>query len=85
MKAANDPRLIFGEGGSNPGRALECGRPEVEWTPIDSGLHAPINQAVAVVKRSGRPELGVALIQFVNGREGREIMKRHGFLLPGEF
>lgn len=58
--------------------------PEVEWVPIDPGLHAPLNQAVAVVKRSPRPDLGVALVQFVNGPEGREIMKRYGFRLPGE-
>lgn len=59
--------------------------PEVDWTLIDASLHAPLNQAVAVVKRSPRPELGLAFIQFVNGPEGREIMKRYGFLLPGEF
>jgi molybdate transport system substrate-binding protein len=92
------PKLVYGE---NIRHALQfvqtgaaeagvvalsvAGVPEVEWTPIDPALHAPINQTVAVVKRSGRPELGVALIQFVNGREGREIMKRHGFLVPGEF
>jgi ABC-type molybdate transport system substrate-binding protein len=36
------------------------------------------------VRRSARPELGVAFIQFVNGPEGRATMKRYGFLLPGE-
>jgi molybdate transport system substrate-binding protein len=59
--------------------------PELAWTPIDPTLHAPLNQAVAVVSRSSRPELGLALIQLVNGAEGRPIMKRYGFLLPGEF
>jgi molybdate transport system substrate-binding protein len=53
--------------------------PEVEWTLIDSGLHAPLLQAAVVVKRSSRPELGLAFIQFVNGPEGRPIMKRYGF------
>ena len=57
----------------------------IEWVPIDPALHAPLNQAVAVVRRSARPELGLAFIQFVNGPEGRPIMKRYGFALPGEF
>ena len=59
--------------------------PEIEWVAIDPGLHAPLNQAAGVLRRSGRPELGMALVQFVNGAEGRPIMKRFGFMLPGEF
>jgi molybdate transport system substrate-binding protein len=62
-----------------------AGVPEIDWVPIDPALHAPLDQVAAVVKRSGRPELALALIQFVNGPEGRPIMKRYGFLLPGEF
>ncbi len=62
-----------------------AGVPEVDWTPVDPTLHPPLNQAVAVVRGSARPELGVAFIQFVNGAEGRVVMKRYGFLLPGEF
>ena len=59
--------------------------PEIEWVLIDGALHAPLNQAVAVVRRSARPDLGKAFIDFVNGPQGRPIMKRYGFLLPGEF
>jgi molybdate transport system substrate-binding protein len=59
--------------------------PELLWVPIDPGLHAPLNQAVAVVRRSRRPELGLALVQFVNGAEGRAILKRYGFVVAGEF
>src|SRR5438046_7883853 len=58
--------------------------PEIDWVAIDPGLHAPLNQAAAVVRRSARPEVGLAFIQFVNGPEGRPIMKRHGLRLPGE-
>ena len=59
--------------------------PEIDWVAIDPALHAPLNQVVAVVRKSGRPELGVAFIQFIGGPEGRRIMKSYGFLLPGEF
>jgi molybdate transport system substrate-binding protein len=59
--------------------------PEIDWAPIDPSLHRPLNQAAGVVRASARPELALAFIQFVNGPEGRPIMKRYGFLLSGEF
>ena len=59
--------------------------PEVTHVPIDPKLYTPLNQIAAVVKRSKHPELGAAFIQFIGGPEGRPIMKRYGFLLPGEF
>lgn len=66
--------------------ALSIARvPEIDWAPIDPSLHGPLNQAAGVVRASARPELALAFIQFVNGPEGRPIMKRYGFLLPGEF
>ena len=92
------PKLVYGENIRHTLQFLQTGAadagivalsvasvPEIDWVPIDPTLHAPLNQVVAVVRRSGRPELGVALIQFVNGGEGRQVMKRYGFLLPGEF
>lgn len=62
-----------------------AGVPEIDWAPIDPTLHGPLNQAAGVVRASQRPELALVFIQFVNGPEGRPIMKRYGFLLPGEF
>ena len=92
------PKLVYGENIRHTLQFLQTGAadagivaqsvasvPEIDWVPIDPTLHAPLNQVVAVVRRSGRPELGVALIQFVNGGDGRPVMKRYGFLLPGEF
>lgn len=92
------PKLVYGENIRHTLQFIQTGAveagivalsiasvPEVDWTLIDASLHEPLNQAAAVVKRSARPELGLAFIQFVNGPEGREIMKRYGFLLPGEF
>jgi molybdate transport system substrate-binding protein len=59
--------------------------PEIDWVLLDAALHAPLNQAAVVVRRSPRPELALGFIQFVNSAQGRPIMKRYGFLLPGEF
>ena len=92
------PKLVYGENIRHTLQFLQTGAvdagivalsvanvPEIDWVAIDAGLHAPLNQAAAVVRRGARPELGLAFIQFVNGPEGRPIMKRHGFRLPGEF
>jgi molybdate transport system substrate-binding protein len=57
--------------------------PEVRYTMIDPSLHRPIIQAAAVTARSRQPDLARAFIRFVNGPQGRPIMKRFGFLLPG--
>lgn len=92
------PKLVYGENIRHTLQFVETGAveagivalsvagvPDVRYVPIDPKLHKPLSQVAAVVKRSARPELGVAFIQFLNGPEGRPIMKRYGFLLPGEF
>ena len=92
------PKLVYGETIRHALQFVETGAveagivalsiadaPGIAYTPIDPKLHAPLNQVAAVVKRSPHPDLGAAFIQFVNGAEGRPILKRYGFLLPGEF
>lgn len=58
--------------------------PEVTWTLIDARLHEPIDQAMAVVRSTPREEAARAFIAFVNRPEGRAIMRKYGFRLPGE-
>jgi molybdate transport system substrate-binding protein len=92
------PKLVYGENIRQALQYVETGAaeagivalsvadvPSVHVTPIDPRLHKPLNQAAAVARRSPRPEMGLAFLQFVNGPAGRVVMKRYGFLLPGEF
>jgi molybdate transport system substrate-binding protein len=58
-------------------------------TPIDPALHSPLQQALVVCK--GSPESagrmqdeGKRFAAFVGSEEGRGILRRFGFLLPGE-
>lgn len=92
------PKLVYGENIRHALQFLQTGNveagivalsvasaPEISYVLLDASLHTPLHQAAAVVKRSPRPEMALAFIRFVTGREGRPIMKRFGFLLPGEF
>ncbi len=58
--------------------------PEVQFTLVDPALYDPLRQVVAVTTASRHPDLGRRFIRFVDGPEGRSILKRFGFLLPGD-
>src|SRR5438445_165865 len=74
--------LVFGSTANFAHQIREGGPADVFFAADRSFVDA---LAAAVVRRSPRPELGLAFIQFVNGPEGRPVMKRYGFMLPGEF
>lgn len=57
---------------------------EVDFQIIDDGLHKPLKQAIAVIKGTKNEKLSRKFIDYVNGEEGRTIMKKYGFVLPGE-
>jgi molybdate transport system substrate-binding protein len=91
------PKLVYGENIRQALQFLQTGNvdaailalsvaqvPEVQFIRIDQGLYNPIIQAAAVTVRSAHPDLARAFIRFVNGPDGRPIMRRFGFLLPGE-
>jgi molybdate transport system substrate-binding protein len=56
----------------------------LNWKVVDSALHAPITQTAVVLARSKRPDLALSFLDFVKGAGGRAVMKRFGFLIPGE-
>jgi molybdate transport system substrate-binding protein len=57
---------------------------EVDFLLIDDKLHNPLRQAIAVVKGTKYENIARDFIKFVNGNYGRPIMKKYGFVLPGE-
>jgi molybdate transport system substrate-binding protein len=58
--------------------------PEITWTLIDASLHQSLKQALAVVASSPHPKLAREFAAFINGEYGRPVMRRYGFILPGE-
>lgn len=92
------PKLVYGENVRQALQYVQTGNaeagivalsianvPEVTYFLIDEWLHRPLKQALAVVKGTKNEDLARRFIAFVNGPKGRSIMKRYGFLLPGEF
>jgi molybdate transport system substrate-binding protein len=93
-----EPRLVYGENVRQALQYIQTGDaqagivalsvaavPEISYTLINDSLHQPLRQALAVLRRTGEEQLARDFIAFVNGSQGRPIMKKYGFLLPGEF
>jgi molybdate transport system substrate-binding protein len=51
---------------------------------IPAELHNPLNQALAVINSTEHEAEARQFALFVNSATGREIMRRYGFILPGE-
>jgi molybdate transport system substrate-binding protein len=96
--AAVQPKLVFGENVQQTLQFAQSGNAEAavvalslavvndgSYVVVDDTLHAPIDQALVVCGRDAeRQKRARAFTVFVNSTEGRAIMKKYGFLLPGE-
>jgi molybdate transport system substrate-binding protein len=49
---------------------------------VDERLHQPINQAIAVVKESGKQEAARRFVEFVMSAEGQALLERYGYRKP---
>jgi molybdate transport system substrate-binding protein len=54
------------------------------WTFIPDELHNRLEQALAVMKNTPHEKEARQFAAFINSPEGRPVMKKYGFLLPGE-
>jgi molybdate transport system substrate-binding protein len=94
------PRAVFGENVQQTFMFGQTGNADVAivalslaigaggaYVPIDPALHEPLDQQMVLCKAGpggGKPNEGRAFMDFVSSDAGRAIMKRYGFLLPGE-
>jgi molybdate transport system substrate-binding protein len=91
------PRMVFGENVQQTLQFAESGNVEAaivalslamvsetgRHTLIDDALHKAIDQAMVVCSKESR-DAALRFTDFVSSEEGRAIMRRYGFLLPGE-
>ena len=92
------PKIVYGENISQTLQFAQTGNVEAsiaalslakasaegKYMMVDDKLHKPIDQALVVCKRGVSQAVAKEFAAFVNSEEGRAIMKRFGFLLPGE-
>jgi molybdate transport system substrate-binding protein len=50
---------------------------------IPSEAHPPLEQGAAILKSSKQQRMAQQFIEFMQGTQGQEIMRRYGFTLPG--
>lgn len=95
---AIEPRLVLGENVRQTFQLAQTGNVEAAvvalalvvndhenpWLLVEQSSHRPIDQALVVCGRGSNRAGGSAFARFVNSEGGRAIMRRYGFLLPGE-
>jgi molybdate transport system substrate-binding protein len=92
-----EPKLVFGENVQQAVQFVRSGSAEagivarsvadtsdLYWKLVDDRLHAPLNQMATVLARTKQTGASMSFIEFVNGIQGRLVMRQFGFLLPGE-
>jgi molybdate transport system substrate-binding protein len=90
--ATLEPKLVFGENVQQAMQFVRSGSAEagivarsvantadVHWKLIDARLHRPLDQMAAVLSRTKQPAAAMSFIEFVNGTEGRFVMRQFGF------
>lgn len=96
--SALQPKIVFGENIQQTLQFAQTGNTEVAFAAlslaivseegtyllVDEALHKPIDQALVVCKRGNNTAVATQFAAFVSSEQGRAIMKRYGFLLPGE-
>jgi molybdate transport system substrate-binding protein len=91
------PKCVFGENVRQTLQYAQSGNVDVSivalslsvqskgrWILIPEELHRPLDQALAVLKRTRREQQARRFLAFINGEQGRPIMRKYGFTLPGE-
>jgi molybdate transport system substrate-binding protein len=95
--ATLEPKLVFGENVQQAVQFVRSGSAEaglvarsvadtsdLYWTLVDDSLHTPLSQMAIVLARTKQPATSMSFIAFVNGTQGRLVMRQFGFLLPSE-
>jgi molybdate transport system substrate-binding protein len=91
-----EPRLVLGNTVSQAEQFVTSGNADAglvalslamrakdrPYTLVDSALHAPLRQTVAVTRSSPRVPAAVRFLRFATGDHGRELLARYGFTAP---
>lgn len=90
-------RLVLGENIADTQRLAQSGNADVAlialslakasdgtWTLVPESDHKPLEQALVVTAKGERATQAKRFVDLVSSPEGRKIMTKYGFLLPGD-
>jgi molybdate transport system substrate-binding protein len=90
-------KLVYGENISQTLQYVESGNVDAaiialslstqskgRWILIPAEMHKPLNQAHAIIKGTKHEQEARRFAAFVNSAQGRAVMRKYGFVLPGE-
>ncbi len=91
------PKLVFGENVTQTLQYAETGNVDAaivalsisigaggRWTLVPQQAHRPLKQALAVIKGTRHEAEARRFAAFINSPQGRAVMRKYGFILPGE-
>jgi molybdate transport system substrate-binding protein len=94
---AVQPKLVFGENIVQTLQYAETGNVDAaivalsisiggagRWTLVPQEAHQPLNQTLAVIRGARREAEARRFAAFINSPPGRAVMRKYGFVLPGE-
>lgn len=55
-----------------------------KYWEVPAAAHPPLEQGAVILKHSRNQDTAKQFLEFVNGPQGQEIMRRYGFTLPSE-
>ena len=89
------PKLVYGENVQQALRFVESGNADAaivsasqgqigsgRFIKIEDTMHQPIIQALGIMKSSSNPAGARRFVDFVLGKEGRQILKKNGYSEP---
>ncbi len=91
------PKLVLGENVRQTLQYAESGNVDVaivalslsvnkpgRWVLIPEALHKSLDQMLAVINKTPHESQARQFAAFINGTKGRPLMRKYGFILPGE-
>lgn len=89
------PKLVYADNIRQTLQFAETGNVEVamvalslsvqskgRWVVVPEELHKPIDQGMGIIKGTQHEQAARAFSEFVDGEQGRQIMKKFGFTFP---
>ena len=90
-----EPKVVYGTNVSNTKQFATSGNADVAFLPlalmkkdegqyieIDERLHQPIDQALGIIKASGKQDMARRFVDFVLGSDGQAILQQYGYSNP---